>query len=77
VKTHPKIFADFNNTDKRRCLRLNTRGALEDIENQNIKLEEGLEVLLYDHDELETLGVVESSLEENIWVARIDWSLIM
>lgn len=77
MKTQPKIFADFNNTDKRRYLRLNTRGALDDIEKQNIKLEEGLEVLLYDHDELEVLGIVEFSLEEDIWVAKIDWRLIM
>ncbi|MBN8787898.1 MAG: hypothetical protein J0I84_12470 [Terrimonas sp.] len=71
-----KIFVDFNNADSKGRIRLNTDGTLKDIKKKEIKLEIGLEIILSDYDEFETLGVIEFSLEEKIWVARIDWNAL-
>jgi hypothetical protein len=73
MKAPIKIFADFNNTDRKHRVRLTTVGTLEDLERMNIKLEPGLELILDDNDELVTHGIVEFSEEENIWVAKINW----
>lgn len=67
------IFADFNNTDKENRVRLNTNDSLNDIKINNIKLIEGLELLLDDGDEFKIKGIVEFSKSENIWVAKCDW----
>lgn len=72
-----KIFVDFNNNDVNGRIRLNTNGTFKDIKRYEIHLEEGLELLLDDHDGICTLGVVEFSIDENIWVAKIDWVKIM
>ena len=68
-----KIFADFNNTDSKRRIRLITRGTLEDLERETIKLESGLKILLDDNDGLTALGIVQFSEDEKIWVAEINW----
>lgn len=68
------IFADFDNTDTERRIRLITAGTLADIDRQQIQLQEGLELILDDNDELRAIGIVQFSGEENIWVAKIDWS---
>lgn len=67
------IFVDFNNLDQDGRVRLITAGALHDIKTKNIKLFEGLELLLDDNQEFKGPGVVEFSKSENIWVARFDW----
>jgi len=72
----PKIFADFNNTDSMRRVRLTTVGTLNDLKRMNIKLESGMEILLDDDEGLVTSGIVLFSGEENIWVAKINWDEI-
>ena len=71
-----KIFADFNNADAKGRIRLNTKGSLRDIEEAGINLQPGQEIVLSDNDEFETLGLVEFSIEEQIWVAKIDWDML-
>ena len=68
-----KIFVDFNNADNKGRVRLNTNGTLEDLKNQQIKLYDGIEILLDDGDGLATVGTVKFSEEENIWVASVNW----
>jgi len=69
-----KIFVDFNNSDSKGRVRLNTKGSFDDIQRDNIQLKEGLKILLDDGDGLVTSGIVQFSDEENIWVAEIDWN---
>ena len=69
-----KIFADFNNTDSKRRIRLNTVGALNDINSKGIILKAGLRVLLDDDEGIVTPATIQFSSEENIWVAEVDWS---
>ncbi len=71
-----KIFADFNNADAKGRIRLNTKGSLKGIEEAGINLQPGQEIVLSDNDEFETLGLVEFSIEEQIWVAKIDWDML-
>jgi hypothetical protein len=72
---YPKIFADFHNADEQGRLRLNCVGTIEDLSRQNIKLEDGQLLALYD-EELEVDGMVQYSQEESLWVAVIDWKQI-
>ncbi len=72
---YPRIFADFHNADEQGRLRLNCVGTIEDLSRQNIKLQDGQLLALYD-EELEVDGVVQYSEEENHWVAAIDWKQI-
>ena len=72
---YPRIFADFHNADEQGRLRLNCVGTIEDLSRQNIKLEDGQLLALYD-EELEVDGVVQYSKEESLWVAAIDWKQI-
>ncbi|MEG3923865.1 MULTISPECIES: hypothetical protein [unclassified Microcoleus] len=72
---YPRIFADFHNADEQGRLRLNCVGTIEDLSCQNIKLEDGKFLALYD-EELEVDGVVQYSEEESLWVAVIDWKQI-
>lgn len=69
-----KLFVDFNNADVEGRIRLNTNGTFKDIKENNIELKDGLEVLLDDNEEFKIYGIVEFSKDENIWVAKIDWS---
>ena len=66
------IFADFNNTDQKGRVRLNTKGSLADITNKNIELISVKKILLNDYEELQTLGVLYFSNEENIGVTKIN-----
>ena len=74
-----KIHVDFHNADKQGRVRLYTEGSLkEELKSKNIKLEQGLQILLTDDDDkddiLLALAVVEFSAEENMWVANIiEW----
>ena len=72
---YPRIFADFHNADEQGRLRLNCVGTIEDLSRQNIKLEDGQLLALYD-EELEVDGMVQYSQEESLWVAVIDWKQI-
>lgn len=72
---YPRIFADFHNADEQGRLRLNCVGTIEDLSRQNIKLEDGQLLALYD-EELEVDGMVQYSQKESLWVAVIDWKQI-
>jgi hypothetical protein len=74
MKAEIIIFVDLNNTDSKGRVRLNTAGALNDIKTKNITLKDGLEVLLDDRQEFRVKGISEFSKQENIWVAKPDWS---
>ena len=71
----PRIYADFNNADSKGRLRLITDGSLSDIKKLNLKMAEGMPVVVYD-DELSANAEVTFSEEEKIWVAKIDWAQI-
>ena len=64
-----RVFVDFNNTDDKGRVRLNTEGTIDDLRSQGIELVEGLELTMY-QVEVEMQGVVEYSLEERMWVSR-------
>lgn len=72
-KGHPKILADFQNSDPCGRVRLNTKGALEAIHELGENFKENIFVLLDDGEELYIFGLVKFSAEENIWVAEINW----
>jgi hypothetical protein len=69
-----KIFADFNNADVHGRIRLSTKGSLEDIQLKKIELKDGKQIFLDDENEMTTLGVLRFSIEEDIWVAEINWN---
>jgi hypothetical protein len=71
----PKVFADFHNADAQGRLRLNCIGTVEDLAQQQIVLRDGLPLIFYS-EELEVEGVVHYSMDENVWVAVINWSAI-
>jgi hypothetical protein len=70
-----RVFADFHNADVQGRLRLNCIGTIEDLAQQHIVLRDGLALILYS-EELEVEGVVQYSMDENLWVAVIDWQAI-
>lgn len=70
-----RAFADFHNADVQGRIRLNCIGTFEDLARQNIKLQNGQLLTLYNED-LQVEGVVQYSPEENLWVATIDWNNI-
>ena len=72
----PKLFADFNNVDRQKRVRLNTNGTFADIKRINIELKEDMQVFLDDDDTLRTIGIIKYSDEEKIWVAEINWNNI-
>jgi len=71
----PLIYADFNNADSSGCLRLNCAGTREDLAKAGLQLQEGMQLIVYD-EELEAEAQVHYSSEEQLWVARIDWTQI-
>jgi hypothetical protein len=71
----PRVFVDFNNSDRQGRVRLNCVGTVEDLNRLGIVLQEGTELLLCCH-ELETEGSVTYSTEEGLWVAGVDWKKI-
>jgi hypothetical protein len=72
----PKMFADFNNADEKGRVRLNTTGSMESIQKTNLQLVPGLKILLDDEEGLSTVGDLEFSEDEKIWVAKIDWNAL-
>ena len=73
VGERPRIAADFGNVDPEGRLRLNAAGAARDLARCDPPLESGAEIIVYD-DELEAAATLDVSIEEGIWVARIDQS---
>lgn len=80
--THvPRVFADFNGLlSSPGRLWLDTAGAKEDLERQGVELQEGLKIVLYDHDldatgardDLLVEGVVSQDPDTGRWRATID-----
>lgn len=71
----PLIYADFNNADASGSLRLNCAGTQEDLARIGLKLQDGMQLIVYD-DELEAEAHVHYSSEEQLWLARIDWTKV-
>ena len=69
----PTVYADFQNADAEGRIRLNTMGTLDDLSRLGFSLASGATLTLSD-GELAADAVVEFSQQEQIWVARIDWS---
>jgi hypothetical protein len=67
-----RVFVDFGNADVEGRVRLNTAGTIDDLCDQGIELVEGLELTLY-QEYVEMKAVVTYSLEEQMWVAKVDW----
>jgi hypothetical protein len=70
MATSPRLLADWQNADEAGRVRLNTRGALRQIERLGATVATGLKVILDDDDEFEADGTVEWSSTEHIWVAQ-------
>lgn len=73
MKELPKIYVDYDNLDYENMVRLNLNGTFRDIEEQGIVLVEGMEIIVYNEDDLSTKGIVHFSTKENIWVAQVNW----
>jgi hypothetical protein len=79
--TAPKVYADFQNLDDSNRLRLTCAGTLRDLEQQGIRLREGLVLTVYTDDaddlgrpdELRAEGIVHYDDDRQCWVAAIDW----
>ena len=71
----PTLYADFMNADPQGRVRLNAVGTIEDLGHSGLQLADGLRVTVHD-DEVEADGVVLYSAEEQVWVARIDWTAV-
>jgi len=76
IMSNPRVWVDFHNADQYGNVRLNCAGTQKDLQEQEIELSEGLQLILYD-EELEVEGIVVYSEIENDWVAQIDWSLLI
>jgi hypothetical protein len=80
----PKVYADFNNADALGRIRLNSVGTTQDLAREQIRLSDGLMLLLYCDDanddgqsvELQANGAVEFSTNENCWVAKVNWDAL-
>jgi hypothetical protein len=77
----PKIYADYGKIDFEGRLILVCRGTLEDLKNNNIELETGLELTFYMDSDIDDLGnpddllvdgIVEFDDKHERWVAKID-----
>lgn len=67
-----RIYADFQNTDPRGRIRLNTAGSQLDLEGEQVELADGMELVVYSED-LEAHGVARV-LDEGGWGVEINWS---
>lgn len=71
----PLIYADFQNADPEGRLRLNCRGTIEDLARNGLSLHEGM-VLRLCMEDVEAIGKVTFSPDEDLWVAVVDWNEI-
>ena len=78
----PRIYADFNKLDKDRNAILVCFGTKKDLDEQNLKLVQGLEVTLYQTDDLDEEGnpdclevdaVIEYDCINNFWIGVFEW----
>jgi hypothetical protein len=75
TKSRPRLFADFHNADSQGRLRLNCSGTAQDLDKTGVRLENGLEIVVYS-EELEADARVFFANDEALWVAEIDWNKI-
>ena len=68
----PRLWVDFQNTDRHGSVRLNCVGTTEELNRLGLVLREGLELVLYCL-ELEADGVAHYSQEEGLWTAKVNW----
>jgi hypothetical protein len=81
IMNSPRVSVDFQNADVRGRVRLNCTGTVRDLARQQVHLRDGIRLTLYSEDgdangepcELQTEGVVQFSVDEQGWVAVIDW----
>ncbi len=78
----PRIYADFNKLDKDRNAILVCLGTKNDLEEQDLKLVKGLEVTLYQPDDVDEEGnpdclevdaVIEYDSTNNFWIGVFEW----
>lgn len=69
------IYADFNNCDIKKRVRLNSDGTKMDIKKLGIRLDEGMTLRICNGG-LAGEGIVVFSEEEKIWVVEVKWELI-
>jgi len=80
----PHVYSDFQNADAQGRLRLTCVGVVNDLARQQVRIREGLGLLLYsddaDDEGREVRLVVEGSAtysqHEQCWVAVVDWQKI-
>lgn len=78
-----KLWADFN-APSDFGLRLNCLGTIKDLERQNLKLEEGMELLLwdedyneeYERDDLIVKATARYNSKNSIWEGEFEWNEI-
>lgn len=78
-----KLWADFNASSDF-GLRLNCLGTIKDLERQNLNLEEGMELLLWDEDyndqnerdDLIVKATARYNSKLSIWEGEFDWEEI-
>lgn len=75
--SHPRVFADFLNSDGDGRIRLNNNGSISDLGNLPNAIQENTWLLLTDYQELAVYGLTKFSVEENLWVAEIEWEGFM
>jgi hypothetical protein len=76
-----RLWVDYNNIDIHDRVRLDCEGTLKDIERQQLAMQEGVPVTLWDDDAddqghpllVEVDGVLEFSPEDACWVAKVNW----
>ncbi len=81
---HPRIYADFQNTDDENRLRLTCAGTRDDLRRLGLELARGLVLTFYSDDaddqgrpdELRAEGMVDYDEDQGCWVASIDWGAI-
>jgi hypothetical protein len=71
----PRLYAYFASTDMQGRLLLTLAGTKVDIERLGVKLQEGMKIIVDDHDELDADAIVRCCPDFG-WVAEIDWDAI-
>ncbi len=71
-----RIYFDGNEGDNDGRYDLGIPGSLSDIQPIAEKLHDGLQVTLYDNEELEVEAVLEFDAKYSIWMARPLWETL-
>jgi hypothetical protein len=71
----PRIYADFNYQDEGGRPWLNCVGSKESIIRNNVTLEQGLQVVLYE-DDFEVEAVLSFDEKRKVWLGIPNWDTI-